>query len=188
MQQQEIKDKENDKLTKSVLNISPGTKQPVKPIIHKVEASYILVCSKFQESLHIDFGRVAVKSTKQIQFTLRNPSKQKSVKVSVDRLSEKSGINVILDSIETKSVAIDPEGSKVGVIYWSPTNDSTIRSVVHLKMDDRAPLQIVVNGIAGSGIVRIMNVETKHFWFLLLFCFVYMITCRIIIFPNPRSH
>jgi hypothetical protein len=151
--QQEIKDKENDKQTKSVLNISPGTKQPIKPIIQKLEVSYVLVCSKFQESLHIEFGRVAVKTTKQIQFTLRNPSKQKSVKVSIDRLNEKSGINVILDSNENKSVVIDSEGSKVGVIYWSPTYDCTMRSVVHLKMDDRAPLQIVVNGIAGSGIV-----------------------------------
>ena len=150
---QGIKDKENDKQTKSVLNISPGTKQQLKPATQKVEVSYVLVCSKFQESLHIDFGRIAVKTTKQIQFTLRNPSKQKSVKVSVDRLSEKSGINVVLDGNDSKSVIIDADSSKFGAIYWSPSNDCTIRLVVHLKLDDRAPLQIIVNGIAGSGIV-----------------------------------
>jgi len=159
MMQEIIKDKENDKQTKSVLNISPGTKQPIKLSFQKIEVPYVLVCSKFQESLHIDFGRVAVKSTKHIQFTLHNPSKQKSVKVSVDRLSEKSGITVILDSSDTKSaVIVDANGSKVGTIYWCPSNDCTMRSVIHLKMDDRAPLQIVVNGIAGSGMVCFINI------------------------------
>ena len=147
-----VDDKENDKLVvNSILNISPI--RTIKSPFRDSSESNILICSKFQESLFLDFGHVALKATKQLKFAMKHPSK-KAVKVAIDdRFTEKSGLQILLDSNGAKSVFIEPDSLKAGIIYWNPPTDCSLRAVVNLKLDDRAPLQIIVKGIAGTGIV-----------------------------------
>lgn len=159
-----VDEKENTTLAvNEIINISPILSKIDKSSTVYAEddnCNNVLICSKFQEALQLDFGKVAPRSIKQLKFYLRNPSKFKSVKVAVDRYNEKSGISISLDGIDGKVVSIDAESQREGSIYWMPSTDCMMRVVIGLKMDDRAPLQIIVRGTAGTGIVILNNIFT----------------------------
>ena len=151
--------KENSKYVgNGILEISPvhskSGKLPSFQFENYPVESNVLICSKFQESLHVDFGVVPLRTTKKFTFQLKNPSKSKAVKLALDRYNDKAGLHIILDTNESSIVNIEPSSTKEGTIFWTPANDCMMRVVIGLKMDDRAPLQIVAQGTAGTGIVR----------------------------------
>ena len=118
-------------------------------IVHS-SSSATMLCSKFQESLWLEFGSVAVGSTNSKSFNLVNPKKNESVFVAIEKIPREQGITVVFDTPESP-LEIPPQGSISGTIYWVPLFDMAVRGIVVIKMDSKATLQIVVHGIAGCG-------------------------------------
>ena len=110
----------------------------------------VLLCANFQESLHVEFGKVSLKGSKTIHFSLKNPSINKSVVISTSHNS-KSGLAVSIDNAVDNSVTILPLQSNNVSLTWSPMSDSTLREIIRFKMDDKGSLQVIAEGIAGSG-------------------------------------
>ena len=113
-------------------------------------SSNTLLCAKFQESLHIELGHIPVNGTERVPFYLKNPNSSKSVRVSVDKYDEKVGLSVFLGG-ENKHVEILPSETITGTIIWKPLQDAAMREIIVLKLDDKAPLQLIVYGTAGTG-------------------------------------
>ncbi len=119
-------------------------------------ANTTLTCAKFQDTLWIEFGKVAVKSTNFRTFQLKNPQ-NKTITVSIDKLSDKTGVTIMLGSsmnngIESQhSIDIKPFEMAQGSVFWSPASDFGMRETITFKMDDKTPLQMVVHGVAGTG-------------------------------------
>lgn len=112
----------------------------------------VLICAKFQQPLHLDFGSVRLKEARTLNFSLRNPSTLKSVSIAVDNSLSKSGLTVVIDGSTEDAVVISPLQSCNASIYWTPSSDSTLRESIRFKMDDKAgSLLVIVQGTAGKG-------------------------------------
>jgi hypothetical protein len=136
----------------TILSFSPikslTSKQSKAPIHTNND---VLVCAKFQENLVLTFGNVLVKSTNVLQFKLSNPDTSKTITIAVESNSNKSEIIVSLGNNSETDIVIPPSSVFVGSAYWTPSCDCTLREVVRLRLDGKAPLQIVFQGVAGSG-------------------------------------
>jgi hypothetical protein len=111
-----------------------------------------LICAKFQASLYLEFNTVQVGSTTTKIFKLQNPHNNRSIKVSIERVSEKHGFQVSLGTGLGQSVVeIESCGSVTGYVHWFPTIDTAVRESVILKLDDKIPLQLTLHGVAGLG-------------------------------------
>lgn len=117
-----------------------------------------LICAKFQDNLRLNFGKVSLKSTHAMQFNLTNPDNARTVIISLDNTSEQSdGIIVTLGTDNQFTVEILPQSTVSGSVFWTPSNDCTIRAIIKLRLDGKAPLQMIVQGIAGAGKVRVIK-------------------------------
>lgn len=108
-----------------------------------------LVTARFQKTMHIDFGTVAVGSSSSKQFRLINPNESKSVTVSVDKVATDKGFTIILGNSDTIEIA--GGGNAIGTVMWNPTSDMSVSSTATLKLNDNSPMQVTMRGIAGSG-------------------------------------
>lgn len=110
----------------------------------------VLLCANFQESLHLDFGKVPLKGSKTICFTLKNPSISKPVQISTAHAS-KVGITVSIENAVNNAVSIQPLESCNALLSWTPIADCMLREIIRFKMDDRGSLQVIAEGLAGCG-------------------------------------
>ncbi len=139
-------------VSNTILTFSPikslTSKQSKTPVLMNND---VLICAKFQENLVLTFGNVAVKSTNVLQFRLSNPDNIKTIAVALESHSSKSEVVVSLGSNNQTDIFIPPNSMVVGSAYWTPSGDCTLREVVRLRLDGKAPLQIVFQGVAGGG-------------------------------------
>ena len=111
-----------------------------------------VVCSKFQDSLRLEFGYVTIGSTNKRAISFVNPNKSDGISISVDRVPGKHGISIVLDGAAADgSLAIGPGATASGTVFWIPLIDMSIREIITFKMNDKAPLQIIIYGTAGVG-------------------------------------
>lgn len=110
----------------------------------------VLLCANFQERLHIDFGKVSLRESKTINFSLKNPSISKPVKISTSH-SSKAGLTISIENAVDNTITIPPLDSCNASLLWTPVLDSTLREAILFKMDDRGSLQVVAEGVAGHG-------------------------------------
>ena len=133
----------------------PTKQEPLKYYLEQPKAKdNILICAKFQNSLYLEFGNVPVRSTNFLSFKLQNPNPAKGVHIEIDKFQESKGLSIVFGAMGTKEIDIGPSESAIGTVYWTPTSDMSIREIVKLKMDHKAPLQLTIHGIAGSGKVN----------------------------------
>eukprot|EP01038_Epipyxis_sp_PR26KG_P007565 gene7565-10306_t len=148
-------DKENSdfNLNSDVLIYSPINSKSSHTVESKLltsESVPTLICAKFQESLWLEFGSVSVKSANSLSFKLNNPSKSKSVRVSIEKIPLSSSLRLYLGNSEHE-IEIGPTETKTGEVVWSPTENTSIRETLLLKLDSKALLQVIVHGVAGTG-------------------------------------
>ena len=117
-----------------------------------------LICARFQDALWLEFGTVPVGASRFVNFKLRNPSKNKAITVSIEKESNKFGLSLKFHDSNEGKVNIEPESTVDGTVFWSPTFDVSIRETIRLKLDEKAPLQIIVHGIAGTGKVSFFKI------------------------------
>lgn len=131
----------------------------------------VLICAKFQNALYLEFGHVPVKSTNFLSFQMRNPNTTKPVNISIENATLKNGLSIAFGVRDETEVDIGPGENHTGTIYWTPCTDMSIREIVKLKMDKKAPLQLTIHGVAGTGKVNcIYNNEIRtHLQYSLLF-------------------
>lgn len=115
----------------------------------------VLICAKFQNALWLEFGNVQVKSNNSLSFKLQNPNKIKSVLIELDGSNDKYGLSITLGDKQSSSIEIPPNEHAYGTVQWIPPHDVSMREVLKLKMDQKAPLQLTIHGIAGTGKVSI---------------------------------
>jgi len=157
-----LTNKENSNTNPNVLVFSPPQKQQFtdntsnklnsnngKSALSVVEPS--MLCARFQGSMYVEFGTVAVNSCNTRLFKLINPNKNKSVTISVDRISEAKGFSILLGPNGSNIIEIPGGETGTGVVTWNPTSNISAREVAILKLDDKAPLQMTVTGVAGTG-------------------------------------
>ena len=119
-----------------------------------------MICAKFQHSMQLDFGTVAVGSLNTLQFLLINPDGENAVKVCVSKMSDAKGFEILLGPNGTKEIGIMAKGKVTGVVTWAPTRNMGMREVVKLLMhtdNSTSPLQMTISGKAGTGKVRLCN-------------------------------
>lgn len=137
----------------------------------------VLICAKFQNALYLEFGHVPVKSTNFLSFQMRNPNTTKFVNISIENATLKNGLSIAFGVRDETEVDIGPGENHTGTIYWTPSTDMSIREIVKLKMDKKAPLQLTIHGVAGTGKVNcIYNNEIRthlQYPFLLLISLFY---------------
>lgn len=125
-----------------------------------------LLCTKFQNPAWIEFGNVIVGSINSQRFELINPSETKSVHIC--KAQDPKNISISFGPQNESEVVIPPRQKVTGAVIWSPNDDVAIRETVVLKMDRKAPLQLIIHGVAGLG-----NVSSKcrqsslKYWLLL---------------------
>ncbi len=120
-------------------------------------SDHTMLCAKFQDSLWIEFGSVSLGTTNKKRFTLLNPNDTKSVLISIEKIPTNMGFTLMFDAPheEQQAVNVQPNQSCSGTIYWIPLFDVSLREIITFKMDERASLQIVLHGSAGTGQVWI---------------------------------
>jgi len=104
--------------------------------------------------MYLDFGSVGVNSFNSLQFLLINPNKDRSVKISVCKMPEGKGFEILLGLNGATEIEIEANSKVSGVVTWSPVANTTAREVVKLnllKENGMSPLQITLVGKAGTG-------------------------------------
>lgn len=109
-----------------------------------------LLCQSFQDPLHMDFGVVAVKSTTRLLFKLMNPSNEKSVRITIDKVPIEKGFTVLLGELGETSVVVPANSSVIGTTIWIPdrSTDGVARTPILLKLDKKFRLQLTLIGNA----------------------------------------
>lgn len=111
----------------------------------------VLVTARFQAALYLEFGKVPVNSSNEVQFKLVNPSESKAVTVSVDKVPTDKGFRITFAAGGEGTVEIPGGGTAMGTVHWRPQSDMSVREVATLKLMDKSPLQLTLHGIAGTG-------------------------------------
>ena len=116
-----------------------------------------MICAKFQHSMQVEFGTVAVGSFNSVQFLLINPDGDNAVKITVAKASEAKSFEILLGPTGAKEITIPAKGKVTGVVTWAPARNMGMREVVKLLMhaeSSTSPLQLTISGKAGTGKVR----------------------------------
>ena len=143
-----------------------------------------LLCARFQGAIYIEFGTVSVKSSTMRRFKLYNPSKTKSVSITVDKVPEAKGISITLGGITlgVNSIEIPAGATEVGVVFWNPSSDMSFQDKCTLKLDDAGPLQITLHGIAGTGkVMNMLQTYTNSIMIFSIFFLILLIKCIVVI-------
>ena len=124
----------------------PATLLTKSPIAN--EGAPILLCQSNHTPLWIGFGCVEVGASSTRDFTLVNPQ---AFPIEVTALSslEKLGILVTLGSGRT--ISLQPGGSVLGHISWSPQKNCSLRETVELSINMNSVVAISIHGFAGIG-------------------------------------
>lgn len=168
----DILNKENE-INKNILSNTCLMFSPTKPLTKgekaKIEFQSLLdkdegktlLCEKFQNPLHLDFGTVIPRSTVVRKFMLQNPNTQRAVTIGVDSALDKLGISVSLGKSNESEIEIPPSGNDFGTVYWTPMQDMTLYKSIALRMDQKLSLQLKLHGTAGTGKVHIIMFFAK---------------------------
>jgi hypothetical protein len=138
----------NMNIHREILSISP-IKSINKLSTSKLsEDLKVLVCAQFQSSLYLNFGDVSANKTHSISFSLQNPDKSKAVVVSLERCG--SDFVFQFGGENQSTITIQPMSKVDALVFWTPLNEKTMRESVTLKLDNKAPLQITLQGVSCS--------------------------------------
>jgi hypothetical protein len=143
----------NVNVHREILSISP-IKSINKSSTRLTEELKVLVCAQFQSSLYLNFGNVSVNKTHSVSFSLQNPDKIKAAFVSLERCSP--DLVFQFDGEKQSSVTIQPMTKVDAIVFWTPLNEKTMRESVTLKLDNKAPLQITLQGVSSSDKVKMI--------------------------------
>ena len=119
--------------------------------VRKQEKTESIICAKFQHPMKVDFNSVDVNEFASLQFLLINPDERNAVTVTVDKVPDSKGIEVLLGSKGAKEIVLPAKGKTTGVITWCPKGNSALREKATLKLDNKHSTQIIINGKAGTG-------------------------------------
>ena len=104
--------------------------------------------------MYLDFDCVSVGSFNSLQFLLINPNKDRSVKISVCKLPEAKGFDILLGPKGATEIEIGANAKVSGVVTWSPKANMTVREVAKLNLHKEngvSPLQVTLVGKSGTG-------------------------------------
>jgi len=135
--------------------------------VHKEVPSILL--EKFQAPMSIEFKDVEVGSFHSMLFTMINPNTDKAITATVDKVPQKMGFEVLLDSKGSSHVEIAANSKMQGIITWSPNTNMGVKAKAVIMVNDRIPVHINIIGKAGTGKVRDKRLNSS-FWCVLLYC------------------
>lgn len=166
-------DKEN---AQNVLIFSPprtSKHAELQKKVAPVKAVESMICAKFQTPMCLDFDTVLVGSCNSLQFLLINPNKGRSVKVSISKIPETKGFDIMLGPDGSTEIEIEANGKVYGVVLWAPKSNMSVREVAKLTLHHENgnathPLQITLVGKAGTG--KVSKLFSQHYLVVLILC------------------
>ena len=181
-----LADKENVGSNPNVMMFSPPKAKRSKDAEKSgrtQEKMESIICAKFQHPMKVDFDSVDINEFASLQFLLINPDEKNGVRVTVDKVPEGKGLEVLLGAKGEKEIVIPPKGKTTGVITWSPMANTALREKATLKLDNKHSTQIIINGRAGTGKVSTHNILYVYIYIYAMFSWEWTLSVRFITKP-----
>ncbi|XP_034035336.1 abnormal spindle-like microcephaly-associated protein [Thalassophryne amazonica] len=121
------------------LDFSPGKKDKENKENHLPVLSLI----QFSKPPFVSFGLVKLGTSKSALLRIENPTQDAPAEVTVDRLSSSKGF-----SVDHKTFTIQPEGSFILTVTWTPTDEGGARELIIFNANGVLKHQAVLLGRA----------------------------------------